>query len=320
MHLFLRIMSKCRERFPEIATKNRQHPQGFCLILFFMNYTVYADVLFLVNWLMDFALLWATAAVLDLQRGKGRIALAAAVGAAWVCLIAIYPIWPAAEWILTFFGVSSLMLWIAFRPAKIRGLLRQLGVLYCVAILAGGGINLFYFHTPAGNYVKQLIRGETELKAAEAGVMIGAVIAVIVTAKALSNLGKQRRRQNSLYRAKLFFGKQQVTVQGFIDTGNRLKEPITGKAVHIIQAEAAKLLTSEEEKPMSFLVPYHAVGTENGLLTAIRIDRMELTAKDSSRIVIERPLLGLYDGKISSNEEYQLILHAETKTGQGEIV
>lgn len=282
-----------------------------------MNYTVYADVLFLVNWLMDIALLWATGAVLDLRRKKGRIALAAAVGALWVCLIAIYPIWPVAEWILTFFGISSLMLWIAFRPTKIRGLLRQLGVLYGVAILAGGSINLVYFHTPMGNYVKKLIHGETELKAAQAGIVVGAVIATIAAAKGLSTLGKQRQRQNSLYRAELFFGKQQVTVQGFIDTGNRLKEPITGKPVHILQTKAAKLLMSEEEKPMSFLVPYHAVGTQNGLLTAIRIDRMELIEKDGSRIAIERPLLALYEGKLSSNEEYQLILHAETKTRQG---
>ena len=68
---------------------------------------------------------------------------------------------------------------------------------------------------------------------------------------------------------------------------------------------------------MSFLVPYHAVGTESGLLTAIRIDRMELVAEDESRTVIMRPLFGLYQGKLSSNDEYQLILHAETKTEQG---
>lgn len=311
-------MSKSRERFHENAPRNRQYPQGFCHILFFMNYTVYADVLFLVNWIMDYALLCLTAAVLEMQKKKRRILLAAAVGALWVCVITVWPIRPVVEWLMTFFGISSLMLWIAFRPATLRQLARQMAVLYLIAILAGGGINLIYFYTPVGDYLKQLIHGGVTTVSAGMGVIIGAILFAALAALALISLGKQKRRQNSLYAVELFCGKRQVTVQGFVDTGNRLREPITGKIVHILGAKAAEALMDGEDKPMCFLVPYHAVGTENGLLTAIRIDRMELTAKDRTKITLIRPLLGLYEGKISSDEEYQLILHAETKTGQGE--
>jgi len=311
-------MSKCRERFHENASRNRQYPQGFCHILFCMNYTVYADILFLINWIMDYALLWLTAAVLELPKRNGRLLFAASVGAVWVCLITVWSCWPMLEWLMTFLGISSLMLWIAFRPDTIRKMARQMMVLYLVAICAGGGINLLYFHTPAGNYLRQLIRGEWSYGAAGTEVIIIGVLFAAVAAGAIVSLGRQKKRQNSLYTAELFFGKRQVTVKGFIDTGNRLKEPITGKIVHILGANAAKELTSGENKPLRFFVPYHAVGTEKGLLTTIRIDRMELTAKDQETIILMRPLLALYEGKLSSEEEYQLILHAETKTGQGE--
>jgi len=130
--------------------------------------------------------------------------------------------------------------------------------------------------------------------------------------KTVASTGRWSRRE-----VKLLVKEGRVLVDGFIDTGNRLKEPITGKIVHILQEDVAASLMSADNKPMSFLVPYHAVGTESGLLTAIRIDRMELVAEDESRTVIMRPLFGLYQGKLSSNDEYQLILHAETKTEQG---
>ncbi len=257
---------------------------------------------------------------MGLCRKKGRMGIAAAVGAGWVCLIAVFPMHPVLEALVTFLGVSSLMLWISFRPATLKKMFVLLSTLYLIAFLTGGSLNLLYLHTSAGMYIRQLILGEKKMEASDAGIIFGAVIGVCIVVRIVNAMEQQKKRQKNRYTAELYFGKQQVTVQGFIDTGNGLKEPITGKAVHILQQEAAALLMSEEEKPMSFLVPYHAVGTEEGLLTAIRIDQMELTSEDGAQVTLMRPLLGLYHGKLSSNGEYQLILHAETKTGQGEIV
>ncbi len=285
-----------------------------------MQYTVYADVLFLVNWVMDYVLLWAVCAVMGLPRKRLRLGLAAALGAGWVCVIAIFSLPPMLESVLTWLGISSLMVWIASRPQKCSDLLNRLMVLYLVAFLAGGGLNLLYFHTSVGVYLKQVILGSQKIDASGVGVIVGGIATVLVVTKVLNMMEKQKKRRKNRYSAELYFGERRVIVDGFVDTGNRLKEPITGKAVHILQADAAASLMSGEDKPMNFLVPYHAVGTESGLLTAIRIDRMELVAEDESRTVMMRPLFGLYQGKLSSNDEYQLILHAETKTGQGENV
>ena len=282
-----------------------------------MQYTVYVDVLFLVNWVMDYVLLWAVCAVMGLQRKKVRLGLAAALGAGWVCVIAVFSLPYLIKEGVTWLGISSLMIWIACRPRKLSDFLNRICVLYLVAFLAGGGLNLIYFHTSAGVYLKQVVLGIQKVNSSGVGVILGSIAVILTVTKLLDTMEKQKKRRKNRYVAELYFGERRVLVDGFIDTGNRLKEPITGKIVHILQEDVAASLMSAENKPMSFLVPYHAVGTESGLLTAIRIDRMELVAEDESRTVIMRPLFGLYQGKLSSNDEYQLILHAETKTEQG---
>jgi len=282
-----------------------------------MQYTVYVDVLFLVNWVMDYVLLWAVCAVMGLQRKKVRLGLAPALGAGWVCVIAVFSLPYLIKEGVTWLGISSLMIWIACRPRKLSDFLNRICVLYLVAFLAGGGLNLIYFHTSAGVYLKQVVLGIQKVNSSGVGVILGSIAMILTVTKMLDTMEKQKKKRKNRYVAELYFGERRVLVDGFIDTGNRLKEPITGKIVHILQEDVAASLMSAENKPMSFLVPYHAVGTESGLLTAIRIDRMELVAEDESRTVIMRPLFGLYQGKLSSNDEYQLILHAETKTEQG---
>ena len=282
-----------------------------------MQYTVYVDVLFLVNWVMDYVLLWAVCAVMGLQRKKVRLGLAAALGAGWVCVIAVFSLPYLIKEGVTWLGISSLMIWIACRPRKLSDFLNRICVLYLVAFLAGGGLNLIYFHTSAGVYLKQVVLGIQKVNSSGVGVILGSIAMILTVTKMLDTMEKQKKKRKNRYVAELYFGERRVLVDGFIDTGNRLKEPITGKIVHILQEDVAASLMSADNKPMSFLVPYHAVGTESGLLTAIRIDRMELVAEDESRTVIMRPLFGLYQGKLSSNDEYQLILHAETKTEQG---
>jgi stage II sporulation protein GA (sporulation sigma-E factor processing peptidase) len=90
-----------------------------------MQYTVYVDVLFLVNWIMDYVLLMAVCGVMGLPRKKRKIALAAVFGAAWVCVIAIFSLPPMIEGVLSWLGISSLMVWIACCPRRFSDFLNQ---------------------------------------------------------------------------------------------------------------------------------------------------------------------------------------------------
>lgn len=285
-----------------------------------MRITVYADMLFLVNWLMDYALLRAEGTVLQLCVSRRRTAAAAAIGAAWVCVITVISLPEAVEKLFSLVVVSGLMTVTAFRPEKVKVFLRELAVLYVVAILGGGLVNLLYFHTGAGYYLKTLVWGQTEQQTGPASAVLTSAAAVLAAGFLIKKLTQYRHRRDSIYTAVLFLGERTVVLKGLLDTGNRLREPITGRAVHIAQREALLPLGPDGEDVVKLLVPYHAVGTERGLLTAVRIDRMVLTDREGGCITVQKPLIGLYEGTLSTDNEYQLILQAEIETRQGETL
>ena len=53
---------------------------------------VYADVLFALNWVMDYAALFAAARVLGLAQKRGRLCLGAFIGAAYCVLKLFVPL------------------------------------------------------------------------------------------------------------------------------------------------------------------------------------------------------------------------------------
>ena len=61
-----------------------------------MVYTVYIDVVFAVNTMMDMAVLVILNRVLAYRTTKGRLLAGAMIGGVWSCVVSIYPGLPAA--------------------------------------------------------------------------------------------------------------------------------------------------------------------------------------------------------------------------------
>jgi stage II sporulation protein GA (sporulation sigma-E factor processing peptidase) len=94
---------------------------------------------------------------------------------------------------------------------------------------------------------------------------------------------------------------RRVLLRGLVDSGNLLRDPLTGKSVVVVSPEAAgplfpaglrptpeelhrpeevcARLAGEWEPGRVRLLPYHAVGTEQGLLLAVRLDALEVNGK-----------------------------------------
>jgi len=99
------------------------------------------------------------------------------------------------------------------------------------------------------------------------------------------------------YEAEIVIGEHIIKASAFLDTGNRLKDPLTGKPVAVASEKFWDLLVSEamlkqEESLASFdvrfaLLPYEAVGTK-GLMYAIRTDHIEIAEKKSRGCLIAR--------------------------------
>lgn len=104
-----------------------------------------------------------------------------------------------------------------------------------------------------------------------------------------------------------------VCLKALRDTGNELRDPVTGEAVLVIGSGEARQLTGlterQLERPLETmehmplpglrLIPYQAVGAKNGLMLAMRFANVRIGRRGGSRLVAFAPQ--------SFGEEYQAL-------------
>ncbi len=123
------------------------------------------------------------------------------------------------------------------------------------------------------------------------------------------------------YEAEIVIGEHIIKANAFLDTGNRLKDPLTGKPVAVASEEFWEKMMWEEMQNCGELanfehmdiskvldirfavVPYEAVGTK-GMLEAIRTDHIEVAGRKTVGCLIAQ---GQRDFKIG----YDLLISGE---------
>lgn len=94
-----------------------------------------------------------------------------------------------------------------------------------------------------------------------------------------------------------------IRILALRDTGNFLKDPITGQSVLVVDAHVAQQLTgltsqqlgsplqvlTEKLLPGLRLIPYRALGKENGLLLAMRLPKVRIGSWQGSSLVAFAP-------------------------------
>lgn len=228
---------------------------------------VYLDLVMLLNFLVDFLLLLGTNRLAGFPMAPGRSALAAAVGGVYggVCLVPGFRFLGNTLWRLVFL---SLMAVIAF--GWNRSALRR-GCLFVFLSMALGGIAL---GIGSG--------GIWALIAAAAGVTVLCCVGFHGKAGSRNYVSLELRQGAKLRR-----------MTALLDTGNTLMDPVTGRQVLIVGADAAQELLGlnmeELQSPVDTLtqhpglalrlIPYRAVGQPMGMLLAMKMDEVRLDGK-----------------------------------------
>lgn len=277
-----------------------------------MTYTVYIDVVFGVNAIMDFVVLAILNRILRSGAGWGRIVSGAVIGAVWACAVSLLPGLPAwGRAAGTYVAVSALMAAVAFRPKGIKALGKAVLGMYAVAAALGGTMLALYQHTRAGYYLELLIRGERigGLPAVSwVFLSLGSAAAVYGLSGALRDYARSRIDSRRYLEVKLGYQGREARLTALLDTGNCLREPVSGRPVHVVTAAALSELCPRV--PGVIYVPYRAVGTSNGLLPAIFMDWMEVEL-DHKRYRFDRPLVAVIRESLSPAGKYQMLLQQE---------
>lgn len=252
-----------------------------------MEKTVYADLLFLINFSMDFLCFYISSKILSFKLSPLRAVLGATLGGIYSVIALFLP---------SFYGVSflidiavglcmCLVVWGASRKSDLF-----LGfLLYFAVSMALGG-----FMTAIFNLLNRL--GFNKINAGTGdGISVWLFALVALVSGAVTLLGGRFFKRRSSERSaelEISYGGRTKKISAFVDTGNLLSEPISGKPCVIadtkeledllpseILSAAARggvtLLVSEAHARNIRLIPA-ITATGEGLLVAIRVDKMRI--------------------------------------------
>lgn len=237
---------------------------------------MYLDVIMLLNFLVDFLLLMGTNQLSGFPPGAGRCAVGALLGAVYsgMCLLPGFSFLGNTLWRLISFVLLGMTAFGLNRSA-----LRRTAV-FGMLSMALGGIAL------------QFSRGQVLPL-----LLCGSVLWLLCRLGFGEGVGEKE-----YIPVTLSYGGKRIQVIALRDTGNQLRDPVTGEKVLVLSAEAAKNLTGLSDAEISHpletlakrpipglrLVPYRAVGS-GGMLLALRIPEVIIGKRKQSAVAAFAP-------------------------------
>lgn len=256
-----------------------------------MYYELYVDVLFLVNFMMDYILLLIVRKMLQCTATHGRICIGAAVGSLLTCLVVILPIpYAIIKLILFHVLVNTCMIRVGLKIKTIRSFLKAIIMLYIGSVLLGGIMEIFRTYVRIGSFF-----------------FVVAIVGYYIVLGIWKFVSYMQRWNQYHCMVDLYLGNKKYQIKGMIDTGNGLRDPISGTPVNILDRHTARTLFGEEHLKDVRYIPYQSIGKKAGVLPAVQLERMCIL-KDTE-CWVERPLIAISEETISKGGEYEMILN-----------
>lgn len=270
-----------------------------------VRYDVYVDVLFANCLITDYWLLSLTGMVLRRSATRRRKLLSAACGACMTLFLLLALRMPQAFMILAGYGViQPLLLWLTYRIRRMQEFICGCACMFFLAILYGGFIS--FLQEKIGWFREHAL-------AMPAIAVIGAVLyeSICMLVKRLQSRARVRMVEDSRrYEAHFRIDDVKIACIGMLDTGNRLYEPIRGVPAAVLESS----LFPEKKRglPMA-VIPYHSLGCPNGMLYGYTAKEVCLKPIDAEAptVFLEEMLVALYDGRLSHEGSYRLLLHPD---------
>lgn len=256
-----------------------------------MYYELYIDVLFLVNFMMDYLLLLLLRKMLSCTATLGNIFLGAFVGALLTCIIIILPIpYAILKFILFHVFVNTVMIRVGLKIKNVRCFVKAYFMLYIGGFLLGGVLSTLQQYVRVGSLFFAV-----------------AVGGYLIVSKIWDYIAAIQKMKQYHCEVDLYIGDKKCRVQGIIDTGNGLCDPISNQPVSILDRNTARQFFGEEKLSKVRYIPYHSIGKKEGVMPALKIDRMCVFREEECWV--KEPLIGVSEETISAGGEYQMILN-----------
>lgn len=258
-----------------------------------MYYELYIDVLFLVNFMMDYLVLLITRRILKCSATHINICLGALAGSFATCLVVCLPIpYTFVKFVLFHVVINILMVKAGLKVKGIRPLLKALTLLYISAFLLGG----------IATWLKQYMRTGSLFFAMM-------IVSYYLVQGVWTVIGYVQKIKSYECKVTMYVKERAHTVNAIIDTGNRLRDPVTDRPVSILGKRDAGILLEKGSLKGIRYIPYHTIGKQEGVLPVIQIEKMCIAQEE--QFWIEKPMIGISEEEISGDGDYTMILNPE---------
>ena len=279
-------------------------------------YIVYLDVFFMINFIMDYMIILITSRIAKVKKKRIRQLAGAGCGALY-SVIVIKPLTNHLFKItLVNILIAAVMVLISFGFTSASVYIKNVFLLFVVSFTMSGIINYLYYSTVIGKCVRNVLSGNSNKVVNARKFILVSVLAYILLSAIVRIIFSVRKDMELYYDVKITFRGKSVVVRGLYDTGNGLTEPVSGKMVHIAEYKILKPLLEGDEKAKEniYVIPFHSIGEEDGIMYGIRMDEMVVLVDDEPKFLYN-PIIGIYTGNVSKRGNYSVILNRETFDG-----
>lgn len=297
--------------------------------------TVYLDIVFFENILMNFIIIFTTGIVIKAEIKKWKILLASTIGAIYTIIMYLNIIPIYSNFFMKLL-LSVAIIYISFLPKKWKNLIKDLLIFYLISFVFGGCVvALMYFIKPQLVEIRNgVFVGSYPLKIA----MIGGAISFIIVQISFKIVKGKLTKKDMIYNLQIIINNKSLNVNALLDTGNLLKEPITGVPVIITEKEKLisvipteilnnlesilggdidELIKSNDLKDYISrfrMIPFSSLGKQNGLLLGIRADSVNIILDEKTE-TINNVIIGIYDKSFTKNNLYSAIFGLDILEG-----
>lgn len=286
------------------------------------------DIILLENIGMNYILLMATAILLRKETKILRTLIASMLGAAYA-IVSYANILPIYSHLITKVFLSVAMVYVALKPQNGKTLLKTIVLFYFVSFVFGGcAFALLYIVRPEQILMKNGVYiGTYPIKIAILAGVVGIPLLQIV-----ARLLKNKLSNHRIYEITIHLNQKAKTVKALLDTGNLLKEPITGVPVMVVEKRALEEfiptsildhideiiggdVDNIEDENMEYIsklkiIPFTSLGKSNGMLLGMKAEKITVHIEDTEE-EIPNIIIGIYDQIFSKNNQYAALIGLE---------
>lgn len=289
--------------------------------------TVYIDVVFLENLILNVIILYATSLIAKMNLKIIRTLISASIGSIYAIMYYIFQIGLYSNIIFKFI-LSVIMIYVAFNPKEFKTLLKVLILFYLTSFVFGGAsLSVIYLvNAQRINIQNGMIIGKYTMNTILTGIIIAFIVIVIAFKIIKSKISK-----NDLFCDIRFkINNKEIKTKAMLDTGNLLKEPITNIPVVVVEHKllydvipneildnienilGGDLEDISDEVKSDYIsklkvIPFTSLGKQNGILLGIKADELIVEEMNSEK-KIDKVIIGIYNKELSKKRTYSALI------------